>query len=338
MKNCIFADEHIVCDKINYLLTNPNKLAKVTDAGFELVQSKHTLKQRDQIYQWFQLNKIMLADEKIIQDGPFSSLKLVKKATKIESSHIFSNGLYLEQLNKGSQFLSVENYDAAEESFLKCLSYIPWMSEPKVKLAICCLFKGDAQAAINWIKQPIQNVIGQYEYSEPDPVEWAYYLIALLCNGELAEAAIMSNEFKSLNHQELIRARMAIDYLQTRKIQRVDPEQFAQKSRASIHVLPDITLENWLLDVCTMLQQCKQMAYSDLLANLSAKNPGQNVDGMNAKAILKHFSLEMRIQGTGTMNKLFAKLNIPNRRTGLPSINFKDYLIRIYRWSKQLNS
>ena len=48
MKNCIFADETDVLDKVDYLFRNDGELERITSAGYELVHSRHTYRQRDQ--------------------------------------------------------------------------------------------------------------------------------------------------------------------------------------------------------------------------------------------------------------------------------------------------
>ena len=80
MKNCVFADEKDVVDKINYLFNNLEKLKEITNAGYNLVHSRHTMKQRDQIFQWFLLNKNLKTEDKIIQSNPFEPFQVVRKS------------------------------------------------------------------------------------------------------------------------------------------------------------------------------------------------------------------------------------------------------------------
>ena len=46
MVNCIFADEHDILDKLEFLLTQPDRLRQITTAGYELVHAQHTQKNR----------------------------------------------------------------------------------------------------------------------------------------------------------------------------------------------------------------------------------------------------------------------------------------------------
>ena len=57
MQNCVFADENNLLDKLDYLFKNRDELHSITNAGYNLVHSQHTLKQRNQIFQWFNLYK-----------------------------------------------------------------------------------------------------------------------------------------------------------------------------------------------------------------------------------------------------------------------------------------
>ena len=71
MTNCVFADESDILDKLEFLFEHPDRLRAITAAGYSLVHSRHTQQNRDQILQWFNLNKTLQCNEKIVQPGPF---------------------------------------------------------------------------------------------------------------------------------------------------------------------------------------------------------------------------------------------------------------------------
>ena len=71
MVNCVFADEHTVLEKLDWLFGNIDKLQEITRSGHALVHSRHTMKQRDQIHQWFELNRARSPEQRIVQPGPF---------------------------------------------------------------------------------------------------------------------------------------------------------------------------------------------------------------------------------------------------------------------------
>ena len=124
MKNCVFADERDILDKMNYLFNNQEKLEEITNAGYNLVHTRHTLKQRDQIFQWFLLNKNLKTGEKIIQTSPFGPLQEVGKAKLRYTKPLVCGGSHLEILKEANQKLWEGDFICAEKLFLKCLNYI----------------------------------------------------------------------------------------------------------------------------------------------------------------------------------------------------------------------
>src|SRR5215510_12959387 len=89
---------------------------------------------------------------------------------------------------EGDAKLGSGHYDEAETLYLRCLSYhhIP---EARLRLALCYLYKGNAYLALRWD-------------AEPDPIEWPYLIVALLCCGKLREATARANQFQTLCHPE----------------------------------------------------------------------------------------------------------------------------------------
>ncbi|MBD2309833.1 glycosyltransferase [Chroococcidiopsis sp. FACHB-1243] len=270
MQNCVFADETDVLDKIDYLFQNPEELERITNAGYQLVHSQHTFKQRDQIFQWFNLNKIIKPGQKIIQNNPFGELTLVEEISRIKSMHIINNTVDKILLHQGDEKLWNGKYDEAESLYLCCLnSLIQMLPEPKLRLAICSLYKGNAQQALSWILQPIECILVLNKASEPDPVEWAYLIIILLCQGKLSEATERINQFPSLNHPELDRVRWAIEVLNNSEKQVAIPDNNLSNYRISVHQLPKWSFSDWVTNVCTMLKACQQLTFAENLNNAS---------------------------------------------------------------------
>lgn len=256
MVNCVFADEHDVLDKLSYLFNNQDGLEAIVQAGFELVHGSHTIRQRDQILQWHDLNKIVQPHQRIVQSGPFESLRLVDGAPGRVASSSAPNGLHLQLLRQGDQLLWGHDYQGAERLFLKCAHYIPWMPEPKLRLALCNLYKGNAKAALSWISQPIQFTLSEYRAADPDPVEWAYFIIATICSGDLDAAIKRANEFPRLRHQELDRVRRAVLILSGRRATALVECDQLQRHRYSIHQLPRRSEDEWLMTLCDLLTAC----------------------------------------------------------------------------------
>ncbi|MDB5112549.1 MAG: hypothetical protein JWR67_3663 [Mucilaginibacter sp.] len=338
MQNCVFADEKDVLDKLNYLFQNTYELEKIINSGYQLVHSQHTLKQRDQIFQWFNLNKDIKFNQKIVQSGPFGPLKVVDKFSGIKSTHIICNGLNLVLMRQGDEKLWAGKYDEAEALYLKCLNYIHWMCEPKLKLAICSLYKGNADKALNWIIGPIHNTLGAYGALDPDPVEWAYFIISLFCKGNLNAATIRASQFPSLCHPELDRTRWVINYVQNKGDKIPISDSQLSKPRYSVHQLPQLSFVDWINDLCIMLKTCQQISYAEILSKLVSLKEGpsekpKKTSGDVIRSLKKHL-LFARINRLKKLNHVFEVLHIPNRRSGLPSISEIDHIIRLGRWTK----
>ena len=274
MVNCVFADEHDVLDKLDYLFANKDVLERITNNGYELVHSCHTAKQRPQILQWLQLHNSLKAGQRIVQTGLFDDLKNVEEKSAVRNYHLICETVDRILLRQGDENLLSGQYHKAELLYLRCLDYIGWMPEPRLRLAICKLYEGNVGLALGWVSYLIKSSLATYKAADPDPVEWAYVLIALLCDGNLEEALTFSQYFPSLRHPELARARWAIFILANRpkEAEEIRSEIHHPMSfRKSIHRLPQLSFEEYVLRLCAMLRNCKQRRFARILA-ASAKS------------------------------------------------------------------
>ena len=262
MVNCVFADEHDVLDKLAYLFDRPERLQAITDAGYELVHSCHTWRQRNQVRQWFELHRCLKGTEKIVQPNPFAPLRALPRSEP--SSYFKAGGSHLILLNEGDRELAKSNYEEAERFYLRCLYHYRFMPEPQLRLALCRLRKGDPAAALSWIGKPLQFTLTEYKSPDPDPVEWAYFIVALLCAGNLKDAAARAAQFPSLRHIELDRARMITAAL-TNSAVIAPTADGAPPFRRSIHRVPDRSIEAWTREICAMLEACRQRSFAATL-------------------------------------------------------------------------
>ena len=287
MTNCVFADEHDVLDKLDYLFKNPDVVERITTAGYQLAHSRHAMQNRSQMLQWFNLQKDLKPNQRIIQGNPFEQLFIVQKDSGIKTAHIISNGLHLTLLRQGDELLMRGKYDDAERCYLKCISYMRWMPEPKLRMAICNLYKGNAKQALTWLDEPINFILFQYKSADPDPVEWAYYIITLLCLGKPAKAIKHASEFPWIHHPELNRARLACNIIKNSGFAELLINDDMQKRRYSMHHLPDRDLREWIEQLCTMLGACGQSHLAEPLTGclFSKGNTFQGVRGHASAAI-----------------------------------------------------
>jgi hypothetical protein len=269
MNNCVFADEHDILDKLDFLFDNPDLLRGIISAGHELVHSRHTVQHRNQVFQWLNLYKDLKPGQKIIQPGPFEPLRIVEEGSRAGSSHISCDGLHLRLLHEGDQKLWAGDYRTAEKLYSKCLSYISYMPEPKLRLALCSLYAGNAKKALGYILPPIQFTIVEYGANDPDPVEWAYFVVSLLCAGKVEEAVRRAGEFPWLRHPELDRVRWAINGLSKRPAKVPSFDEKPVRYRFTIHQLPGRNLQEWTNQICVMLKACGQADHANRLKALA---------------------------------------------------------------------
>jgi len=256
MKNCVFADEHDVLDKVAYLFEHPEELQAISDAGYQLVHSRHTLKHRDQILQWFRLHKNLRAHEKIVQTSPFGPLTVAQASSRMDSPPTISSGSHLELLRNGDDKLSTGKYEEAETLYLQCLNYMRGLPEAKFRLALCNLYKGDPKRSNERIFELIQYTLDEYGAVDPDPVEWAYYILSLLCLGKLNDASKSASDFPWLRHPELDRARWAVKILTHNGKNSPSLQDPNPGHRLSIHGMPTRSNTEWLKELRKMLEAC----------------------------------------------------------------------------------
>jgi hypothetical protein len=278
MINCVFADEHDVLDKLEYLFSHPEKLSAITDAGHQLVKLRHTSQQRNQIRQWFDLWRVRLPGQQITQPSPFEDLRITESASGSRACHSASPNEHLKLLREGDEKLGAGDYDQAMQLYTRCWSYIPWMPEPQLKIALCNLYKGNSKAALSWISEPLRFTLSEYEADEPDPVEWAYFIVILICQGRLTEAVRRSGEFRELRHPHLDRVRNAVRVL-------CEDTAFVDNSsshyRASIHNVPVGRLVEWIDQLCKILSACGKRALSDKLLQIIREGRLEQMSGGN---------------------------------------------------------
>jgi hypothetical protein len=263
MESCVFADEDDAVEKLGYLFSKPDELARITDAGHKLVQTRHTASQRDELLQWLTLHQELAAGEKIVQRGPFARLEAVPDHRLAVNAHVISGGVDRDLLRRGEIEQRAGDYETAQRLYRRCLNYHATMPEPILKLAECALAAGRPADALGWITASLSQSLEIRLSPEPDPVEWAYHVRALLCKGSLREAARRAAQFPSLCHDELARIRSAVWLLRSGG----SPESLAAPGppRSSLHVRAQQSTEDWLSELCVTLNACGQHGFAELL-------------------------------------------------------------------------
>ncbi len=269
MQNCVLANAGDVLDKIDHLFRNQDQLWSIIDAGYELTHSCHTLKQRDQMLQWLQLKRRLQPEQRIVQDNPFGPLRVASRLHEATPSTPGLESVDRRLLQQARTALWDGRYDDATHLFMECLNTIVEipMPEPQLGIALCHLFKGQSADALAWLARPLECVLVTNDSRDPDPVEWAYFMVALLCHGELRKAGECAKQFRWLRHEELDRARWLVDVCNSGTGDPPDPGVQPPRRRSSVHQMPVVGIEEWTDRVGDMLRACGRGAMADQLAS-----------------------------------------------------------------------
>lgn len=267
MRNCVFADGKDVLDKIGYLFAHVSELEAISDSGYELVHSRHTLKQRDHVLEWFRLYQTLRPGERIVQTSPFEPLAVVDSQSDVRNHHLISGGLHLSLLHEGDLELTAGAHAAAESRYRACLQYMRRLPEAHLRLGISRLCQGDAADARHWIVKPIQYTLAEYGTATPDPVEWAYFVFSLLCEGDASAAVKTGNQFSWMRHPELDRVRWVVRAVSTGAVTPL-PNDDGAHHRPSIHQLPTRTNREGMGQLCLMLKACGQDLAAERVAGI----------------------------------------------------------------------
>lgn len=267
MENCVFADENDALAKLSHLFSHRNELQRIAASGHELVHARHTLKQRDQVARWFRLRGSVAAGQRLIQSGPFGPFRIVGADSGLHNGYVCGRGLHLRLLAEGDRRMERGDYDDAEAAYRQCLTYMNALPEARLKLAICLLYRGNPAGASQILYNLLEYTLAEYRAPQPDPVEWAYHIIALMCRGELSLAGERARQFQALRHLELDRTRYVLSLLIRMPAAAILPECAEWKS---VHRLPDRSMHEWTEQICLMLTACNQRILAGrLLASFS---------------------------------------------------------------------
>ena len=257
--NCVFADDTDVLDKLEWLFENPDELDRITKAGKQLIESRHKIQHRDQVFQWYTLHKKLKPGQKIVQPGPFLPLTVAEENSGVVNGHIKTVAIDRQLLKLADEEMRSGKYDVAENLYRRCLNYVSMeYAEPRFRLILCLLHKGNYKAALASVRElfPTYRLKGKHGF-EPDPTEWAWYIIVLLCCGKNREAAIRAEQFATVHNEELQRVRRVVRLLCGQNNEPAS-ETSPTNPRASVHQPPELAIDEWLEKIGHMLRACGQ--------------------------------------------------------------------------------
>jgi hypothetical protein len=229
------------------------------------------MQHRDQIFQWYTLHRNLGQGQKIVQLGPFQPLTIVDNCSGINNGHVASGGIDRLLIDQGDELLQSGRYTEAENFYRRCLNFVATpIPEAQLRLILCLLHKGNSKAALTIASKLILNCRLGKKDLEPDPTEWAWFIIVLLCCGKNREAALRAGQFTNVHNEELHRVRCLVRVLSGETPEIVSDMSRAEH-RASVHQLAGLTMEAWLENIGRMLEACGQKDTANMLAGANAK-------------------------------------------------------------------
>ncbi|MDP3493915.1 MAG: glycosyltransferase [Hyphomonadaceae bacterium] len=265
METCVFASEEDVVDKVQHLLANPDEIARISANGQALAHARHDLKHRNQIFQWYELNRRANPNETIAQPDPFRNMVLQKcEQSDLLAPQIVSSGRDWALIVAGDDAAEAGKPDTARSKYLAAINY-HYEAEAAVGLARLALRGGNATLGKKWVRDSIIRITYQRGAAEPDPVEWSVFILSTLCAGNIHKAVAAARQYHHLTHNELARTRYLVH-----RLSGAQARQAPDRRRLSIHRDLTVPWAAWIGDVSQMLEACGQTDLSRRAAALSS--------------------------------------------------------------------
>jgi hypothetical protein len=276
METCVFADETDVVDKVEHLLAHPEEIERISTAGQNLVRTRHDIALRNQIFQWFELTKRRSTGETIAQPDPFGDMVLRPNgscAAKAQEAVAGRDWTLVDAADKAS---AAGQFEGARAGYHAVLNY-HYEPEAAIGMARTSLRCGDPAVARKWVWDSIIRYI-RLRATEPDPVEWSVYILALLCAGRVRNAIRAAGRYDLLTHVELARVRHLLH-----RLAGAPPAAAPARCRLSIHRDRALSWAEWVEDVAQMLDACGQAEMArKALATASEPEPSQRLSSSHA--------------------------------------------------------
>ena len=198
MINCIIANPEDIVEKVSAVMEDKKLRERITEAGFELVKTKHSILARDQIKQWFELNKVRRGTDQIVQSEDFLKLEVKKndvfsnlkeltigrKKSYSASSHIYE-GKDRQYLCDGDAFFKRAEYISAREEYSNYLKFAPYIPEHFLRICLCDLAEGNNEHVIYHLSRAINLQKDAYGSDRMDPSEALVLLLALFLGDQI---------------------------------------------------------------------------------------------------------------------------------------------------------
>lgn len=261
--NCIFADETTVVAKVQALLDDPERLRAVTDAGYDLVHQRHTVRNRRMFIEWYQLWKAKLPGQRIAQIDPLKPLELLPEESQPSYDFPPENPL-IDKLLAGYALMHERQWKEALEKFETVLTIIPYVAEARLGAGICNFHLHRLEIAQRHLMYNIQAQIRQRTSAWPDVINVAYLTIVLMKAGKREDAVTLVSQRSDLRHPALNALRWIMAARKPELRKRSPAFQILEgdvtQNIETLHLFPKRTFADWV------------QTWSELLPDLLGKN------------------------------------------------------------------
>jgi tetratricopeptide (TPR) repeat protein len=201
--NCLFSDGSDLVPRMRALLRAPQELQNITNAGYELVQSSHTARNRPLFKQLFELHSRKAPGQSIVQGDPFKPLQFIEAGTPAPLWNVPKDNQLINHLRAGYDLLARRQYGEARKEFAWAVSKIERSAEGRLGLAICLSHLGQTKEAIDNLNVNISKLTEYYAIGRPDPIDLAYLVALHLQCKETARAVQLAASYPDLRHPAL---------------------------------------------------------------------------------------------------------------------------------------
>jgi hypothetical protein len=247
--NCVFVDEKNVVAKVQALLDEPARLQAITDAGYELVHTRHRRGSRRMFAEWLALWKARRPGERIAQVHPLEPLRLVPDGEAVTSTFPRENPL-MERLQSGYRLMAESRWKEALDAFAWVLGVIPYVAEANLGTAICQLELGQPAGALQQLEHIFAIQAKLCNYPRPDPISLAYLAVAHAKLNQSDRAVELLGKHVRLKHPALNALRwLAAQRWETLRARYSDweaDEGCEEKNTETLHLLPARNFAGWV--------------------------------------------------------------------------------------------
>ena len=268
MENAVIGEGSALMAKLAQLIADPARLSTVAKAGFELAHSRHASRHCDQLYRWFRLRRERKPAESIVQHGTFGPFEVVRDG---RSGALRSFPLQPSEITTVYQEAERDYVEGAPSTAARKLVRVLELKKDyapaRFLLVRALLLSGRANDAAQHARFLYLFAKQADQAPEPDPVEWANWVLANICQGNLGPARAALESFPALRHRELLRVRWLAARLSGEAAAFTDAARGDDRPSIAVFLRP--TLGAWLKETQSMLRACGQPSLADATAALA---------------------------------------------------------------------